>query len=194
MITTDFMDSIKRENKPIQRKLLKCVVNSPIIFHDPPDREFDDIVELNGKKGYFEYKMDDVSHKTGNMVIELITYIPPEEMYIIGESRVVIDGIQKKNIIENIEKFSHPGKHIKPNKQFYFFYSIKYGNAYSSLLFRSKKLSNYFLETYSDRKMILTKTKDDRTYNKTWNTLSILYPIKELREQAFKFKEKIIIE
>ncbi len=190
MITTNFIDSIEREDKPIQRKLLKCVVGEQIVFHDPPDREFDDIVELNGKKGYFEYKMDDVAHKTGNMVLELITYIPTEETHIIGESRVVIDGIQKKNIIENIDKFSHPSKHIKPDKSFYFFYSIKYTNAYSSLLFRSKKLSNYFLETYSDRKMILTRTNG---YNKTWNTLSILYPIKELREQAFRFKEKIII-
>jgi len=193
MRTTDFIDSINREDKPIQRKLLKCIVGEQIVFHDPPDREFDDIVELNGKKGYFEYKMDDVSHKTGNMVIELITYIPPEEMYIIGESRVVIDGIQKKNSIENIDKFSSPSKHIKPDKPFYFFYSIKYGNTYTSLLFRSKKLSDYFIETYRDRTMILTKTNDKRQYNKTWNTLSILYPIKELREQAFKFKEKIII-
>jgi hypothetical protein len=193
MITTNFIDSIQREDKPIQRKILECVVNSPIVFHDPPTREFDDIVELNGKKGYFEYKMDDRAQKTGNMVLELITYIPSEEIHLIGESRVVIDGIQKKSIIENIDKFSRPSKHIKPDKPFYFFYSIKYGNTYTSLLFRSKKLSDYFIETYRNRTMILTKTNDKRQYNKTWNTLSILYPIKELREQAFKFKEKIII-
>lgn len=192
MKTTEMNLSLSLERKPLQRQILQKMTKNQLTFLDFDGNEFDDVVEENGKKVLLEYKMDYCTHKTGNVDLELITYLDDNEMELIGQENVFLNQKQHKSVLQHINLFKHPSKHIKPNKRFYFLYSMDFkDNNFKSLLFDSKLLSIYFQETYMYKTMIMTKTFN-KFSNREWHTISILYPLRELISVA-KRSQKMLI-
>jgi hypothetical protein len=178
MITTDFNRTINKEDIENQRYLFQKAVGEKYNLQRNDNFEFDDKFSRNGKDYFIEYKMDLKAGRTGNMVLELITSVYEEDLFIKDVGRWKLSQEDKNIVISNIDKYKKLSRHYVCDKNFFFFYTIKNENGlFESLLFKSKKLADFFLKTYKDKYFILTKTKRDGYF---WYTISVLYPKKEL--------------
>ena len=204
---TNFREGLNKEGKEIQRELLrrrvikehKCDI-SEIKFLDEHSNVIDDVLDFRGKQHYLEYKMDYRAHLTGNLVFELITYLPLNcypniqgfKFYPNNPNYpILLDLIN--NVKDNKIDGAKISRHIRGESfDYLFIYSVstKLAQDLKSVddicmrfVFNGATISNYVKENYNTHPLIVTKTDGE------WYTVSMLTGINEVENLCSNKKD-----
>jgi hypothetical protein len=208
IVLTNFGEGLTKENKPLHRQLIsKRLIEKygceqkDISFSNPADdKRTDDIVsylDVAKKIEYttgVEYKIDYRAALTGNMVFELITYIPEVNFPNVTDKfcstfnqpqthQTILDLIDN---IGNIKE-AQVSRHLdtKDDDCVLSYVIADPERALEHFLIKGNVLSKFVKDNYRTHPFIVTRTQNG---TKKWCTVSMAVRIKEIREIGWHSK------